>query len=168
MKFMIIGHGKDTVCELMKEMFGMSFTSSSWFACELFIYSLLKDSHGYNTIEECFNDRVNHRETWHTLIKEFNTIDRAKLARLIFEENDIYCGLRDRDEFLDAKAEGLFDYAIWVDASKRLPPESAASCTVTKADSDYILRNNGPESELRANLQNLMLHISFVHSPPKL
>jgi len=159
MKLMVIGHarhGKDTVCDLLKEYYGLSFTSSSMFACELFIYSLLRDTHGYSTIEECFNDRVNHRETWHQLIKEYQGDDKTMLTRAIFQKNDVYCGNRSREEVQAAREAGLFDYAIWVDASQRLPLEDASSISVTEADADFIIDNNGTEEELLRKVTETM------------
>ncbi|MNL63682.1 hypothetical protein D3C87_1878370 [compost metagenome] len=50
----------------------------------------------------------------------------------------------------------MFDYAIWVDASDRLPPEDASSCTVEPWMADFVLDNNGTLEDLKLNLQQLM------------
>ena len=65
-----------------------------------------------------------------------------------FQKNDVYCGNRSREEVQAAREAGLFDYAIWVDASQRLPLEDASSISVTEADADFIIDNNGTEEEL--------------------
>src|SRR5690554_5576742 len=166
MKIMVIGHarhGKDTVCELLKEHYGLSFTSSSMFACELFIYNLLKDTHGYSTIEECFNDRVNHRPVWHQLIKEYQGDDKTLLTKAIFSKHDVYCGNRSREEVRAAVDAGLVDCVIWVDASKRLPPEGRNSMSLTKQDADYIIDNNGTEEELVKRIVDVMsdAHVDY-------
>jgi len=146
MKLMIMGygrHGKDTVCELLRDRHGFTFASSSYEAAEYAIYPVLRDLLGYKTLEECYNDRVNHRALWFELIKAFNHRDKARLSGLIFETYDIYAGIRNAEEFHAARRAGLFDYTVWVDASRRLPPETTSSCTVTPGMADYVLDNNG-------------------------
>ena len=51
-KLLVIGnarHGKDTVCDILREEFGYSFRSSSDFCAEKFIYAELKDRYGYTS-----------------------------------------------------------------------------------------------------------------------
>ena len=159
MKLMIIGHarhGKDTVCEILRDQYGLTFRSSSEAAAERVIYPILRDAYGYSTIEECLNDRANHRSAWYQLIREYNTPDLARLAREIYSENDIYCGLRHAEEFEAIKAAGLFDYCVWVDASQRHPAEPASSCSLSRADADFVLDNNGTLEELQANIAHMM------------
>lgn len=167
MKIMVIGHAghaKDPVCELIEQHYGLSFTSSSMFACKLFIFDLLKDTHGYSTIEECFNDRVNHRPIWHRLIKEYQGEDKTTLTRAIFAENDIYCGNRCKEELHAAKDAKLVDWVIWVDASKRLPLEDPSSISVTEADADFTIDNNGTEEELLGKVIETMDQLFIADS----
>ena len=164
-KIMIMGfagHGKDTLAEQICAKDGYSFSSSSEYVCEHVVYPALKDKLGYASAAECFADRKNHRETWFNLIKDYCAGDEARLIREILSQHDIYCGIRRREEFLAAKAEGLFDFAVWVDASDRLPPEDQSSCTVTADDADFVVDNNGPESELYQNFQTATLKASRV------
>ena len=70
MKLMVCGHarhGKDQFCEFM----GLVYTSSSMAALDNVIWPAM--GHNYNSKEECFEDRVNHRAKWHRLITEYNT-----------------------------------------------------------------------------------------------
>lgn len=165
MKLMIIGHarhGKDTACEILRNQYGLTFQSSSEAAAQRVIYPLLRDVYGYSTIEECLNDRANHRATWYQLIREYNTPDLARLAREIYADSDIYCGLRHAEEFEAIKAAGLFDYCIWVDASQRHPAEPASSCSVTRDHADIVLDNNGTLDELTGNIAHMMRWIHAV------
>lgn len=158
-KLMVIGHGrhgKDTVCEMFREHYNLQFKSSSLAAAEIAIFPILKDLLGYRTSEECYEDRHNHRSLWFELIRAFNYHDRSKLARAIYEEADIYCGIRNRDEFLAIRDAGLFDWSIWVDASSRVPDESTSSCTVTREDADYVIDNNGDLSWLERQVHDFM------------
>ena len=72
---MILGsarHGKDTMAEILRDEFGMTFESSSQSAADIFLYDLLKEKYGYETSEECFEDRHNHRQEWYEAIKAYN------------------------------------------------------------------------------------------------
>lgn len=162
MKLMIMGygrHGKDTVCEILRDDHGMTFESSSYAAAEHAIYPVLRHLMGYKTIEECYNDRANHRALWYELIKAFNHQDPARLARLIYHNHDIYCGIRDIDEFRAIKRAKLFDFAVWVDACERMPVETTKSCTVHWCQADYILDNNGTEAELRVSINQMVYRL---------
>lgn len=147
-KLMVCGHGrhgKDTVCEVMTPW---KFISSSMFVAAEAVYPQLKDLYDYASIEECYADRHNHRAEWHRLISAYNKDDLPRLARSLYAEHDIYCGLRCEKEFEAIKAEGLFALSIWVDASERLPPENTDSCTITKHMCDIVIENNGTEIAL--------------------
>jgi dephospho-CoA kinase len=135
-------HGKDSLAEILKENFGLSFISSSQACADIFIYDTLKEKYGYKTPEECFNDRVNHRQEWYELICEYNRDDKARLAKEILKYNNTYVGMRDSSEIKECLKQGLFDLVIWVDASKRLPREDTSSFNITEADADIIIENN--------------------------
>lgn len=164
LNLMLLGyghHGKDTVADILTH-YGFTFVSSSWAAAEHVVYPVLSSKYGYQSVEECFNDRANHRQEWYELIKAYNTPDLARLARRIYDQANIYVGIRDRDEFYAAKDEGLFDYAIWVDASKRLPVESTNSCTVKPDDADIVIDNNGPENHLPIRVWDAVSQIDSI------
>jgi hypothetical protein len=119
MNFLIIGHGrhgKDTVAEIMRDEFGLTFTSSSYAAAEIAVRPHL--SRSYETADECYADRVNCREEWRKLITDYNTPDKSKLCREILERTDIYVGMRCPDEY--AASKHLFDAVIWVDRSQEV------------------------------------------------
>jgi hypothetical protein len=144
-KLLIIGnarHGKDTLAELLRDHFGLKFMSSSQAAADIFIFDTLKDKYNYKTSEECFEDRVNHRVEWYDMICEYNKDDKAKLAKGILENTDCYVGMRSRYEIEESIKQGLFDLIIWVDASERLPLESADSFDIDISCADIIITNN--------------------------
>lgn len=159
-KILILGlgrHGKDTAAEYFRDRYGMKFTSSSMFAAEKFLYNSLKEVLNYETFEECYSDRHNHRELWYHLIKAYNLEDRSRLAREMLEQGyDIYVGMRDDEELAATKEEGLFDLIIWVDAEERLGvTEDVGSCKVSKKDVDLVVYNNGDLKSLRRSLDNI-------------
>lgn len=145
-KFLILGHGrhgKDTVAEMMREMYGISYASSSWAAAEIAVYPALRERHGYRSLDECYADRASHREEWRQLITDYNTPDKSKLCREILGKNDCYVGMRCPLEY--AASKDLFDYVIWVDASMRLPPDPTMGieldCSMLVVDNNGGLRD---------------------------
>ena len=149
-RLLIIGHGrmgKDSMAEILRDEYGMTFESSSQSASDIFLYDLLKEKYGYETSEECFEDRHNHRQEWHEAIKEYNKDDKAKLAKGIVERTGCYVGMRDREEIKECVKQKLFDLIVWVDASDRLPEEPATSFNIDKSCADVIIENNGTYEE---------------------
>lgn len=143
---LIIGparHGKDTLAELLRDKFGLKFVSSSQACADIFIYDALKEKYGYETPEECFEDRVNHRQEWYEMICEYNSEDKARLAKEILKTTDCYVGMRDRGEIKECMKQGLFDLIVWVDASDRLPLEGKESFNIDMSCADIIIQNNG-------------------------
>jgi hypothetical protein len=149
-KLLILGHmrwGKDSMAEILRDEFGMTFESSSQSAADIFLYDLLKDKYGYKTSEECFEDRHNHRQEWYEAICEYNKDDKARLAKGLVERTGCYVGMRDREEIKECIKQGLFDLIVWVDASDRLPEEPATSFNIDKSCADIIIQNNGTYEE---------------------
>jgi hypothetical protein len=161
-KLLVIGHGrhgKDTVCEMLKDKYSYSFESSSQFCSKLFIFDMLKDKYGYYNEEECYADRHNHRAEWYDAICAYNVPDASRLGREIFAAHDIYCGLRNKREFHAMRNTGVFDYAVWVDRSDHLPLEAPTSMSLEQWMSDFTLDNNGTLEELEFNLAQLMKYL---------
>ena len=148
-------HGKDTVAETLRDNFGFTFTASSWFMAEKVVFPALKDKYGYETAEQCFNDRRNHRAEWFDLIDKANP-NGTELSEAIFKHNDIYVGIRNKRELDAVKADSRFDpLIIWVDASDRLGPEPSDSMGITINDADYVVDNNGTVEDLVDNISTL-------------
>ena len=157
-KLLIISHkrwGKDTFAELLEKHYQLKFKSSSLEAANIFIYNELKDKYSYKTPEECFNDRMNHRAEWYNMICEYNKDDRARLAKGILKNSDCYVGMRDRDEINECILQNLFDLIIWVDSSKRLPPESPDSFNIDISCADIIIDNNGTLDDLEKKVKRI-------------
>ena len=156
MRLMVIGyagHGKDTACEILRDHFGLTFESSSKFVGERAVRPYLaKRGITYDSYDAMYQDRDNHRPDWFDAIKAFNEPDAARLGKELYAKFDIYCGLRRREEFLELKRQGVVQWVLWIDASKRLPPEDQSSCTVLPSDADAIVDNNGSLDDLRQNI----------------
>ena len=162
LKLLVIGHGrhgKDTVCEILRDRYGYSFESSSQFCSRLFIYNDLKEKYSYDNEEQCYADRHNHRAEWYDAICNYNVPDASRLGREIFKQHDIYCGLRNKKEFHAMKNTGVFDYAVWVDRSDHLPEEAKTSMSLEQWMADFTIDNNGSFEELNFNIDQLIRHI---------
>jgi hypothetical protein len=165
MKLIVTGHaaaGKDTLCEILEENTGLKFGSSSLIACEEVVLPVLGPKYGYTTVDECFNDRNNHRSEWYDLISEYNREDPTRLGKhILFQLGlDVYCGLRNIREFQALVDNGFIQYTIWVDRSKVNPPEPNTSITVTSDDCDYVLDNNGAKLDLLLEVGKLIQWIN--------
>lgn len=158
MKLLIIGHGrhgKDTMAQYFKDVFGQTFSSSSMAAAEIFIFDKLR--HLYKSEKECYADRhtEGNRKLWYDLICEYNKDNKSRLAEDIMANRDCYVGMRDREEILECRRKRIFDLIIWVDASERLPLESAESFNIDKDLADIIVDNNSTQQSFEQKLQSL-------------
>lgn len=183
-------HGKDTVAEILQKDYGFTFTSSSLFCAKKVIWNaihyprealnrhkaagspgmdvdaletelVMMMDREYPSVEACFNDRANFRTAWFSLIAGYCYPNKERLAREIFEENDIYVGVRNKREYYAIVNSGIVDGVIWVDASERSEAEPMGSCTVEPWMSNWIIDNNGTEDELHHNVHQLMAHLGF-------
>lgn len=158
-KLLILGdarHGKDTFAQILADCWGLKFCSSSLFCAEKVIMPVLAEKYGYKTVQECFDDRVNHRAEWKELIFSYNQDDLTRLSKSILAENDVYVGMREIRELDACKAEGLFDLIVWVDDGYRKPPEDRSSMTITRNVADYIVWNGGDINNLILEAAKMM------------
>jgi hypothetical protein len=155
-KLLIVGHGrhgKDTVAEILRDHYGFTFMSSSLFCAE-FVKDAMQDiGVDYPTVEDCYEDRANHRAFWFDTISNYNTPDMTRTAEGMFKrKNDLYVGMRKREEYKACVAARLFDRVVWVDRSEHLPPEGKESMELQESDSDVTIDNNGTLEQLLVNV----------------
>jgi hypothetical protein len=157
LRVMVIGHGrhgKDSVGDVLRDHYGAKFVSSSWFMAERVVFPHFSGK--YASVQECYDDRANHRSTWFDLIAAYNGSDPTKLGRAIFVEHDLYVGNRNTREFNALKNAGVFDVSLWVDACERVEyREPRSSLTIEPFMCDYIVDNNGTPAELERNVRVL-------------
>ncbi len=149
MKLLVLGyarHGKDSVCGLL----GLPWISSSEFAGRKVVWPRMQDR--YETWEQCFEDRHNHRETWFQLISEYNRDNPARLCSEVLEHSDVYCGMRAAREF--EASRHLVDLTIWVDAVWRLGYNDP-TMGITADQCDLRIDNNGSLEDLKHKIQRI-------------
>lgn len=174
-KVLVVGHarhGKDTVAGMLEDLYGLTFTSSSEFCAGVVVMPAIEEEwrrfHGasptrrqepaiprYDNSKDCFLDRANHRAFWYNAITAFNTPDKTRLGRAIFETNDVYCGIRNPAEFHALVNAGIPDFVVWVDRSEHLPPEDRSSMGLEPWMADYVIDNNGSLADLERNVRVL-------------
>lgn len=157
------GHGKDTVCEILRDTYSFKFTGTSMFCAEhiMMPYFNRNGLQLFTSVENCFKDRGNSRQKWFEQIAKYNKADGSRLARELLVGSDIYCGMRSSAELGACRQAGLFDHIIWVDRSLHEPRENTSSCTVEPFMADIILDNNGSLEEMRENLQLLLIKLGI-------
>ena len=161
-RMMVVGHGrhgKDTAAEILRDHYGATFVSSSWFMAERVVFPNFCEKYPgkYASAQECYDDRANERSTWFNLIAESNAADLTKLGRAIFAKYDLYVGNRNAREFHALRNASVFDISIWIDACERLEyREPRTSLTIEPWMCDYVVDNNGTQADLKRNLASLM------------
>ena len=155
-KIILLGfgrHGKDSAAEYLRDKYGLTFKSSSEFVGQKAVWPLM--CYEYESFDECFADRHSRRAEWFNAISEYNREDPARLGKELFSEFDLYVGLRSKRELDALRAQGVFDLAIWIDGSRRLPPEDSSSITITPDMADMTIDNNGTLADLHRRLDAL-------------
>lgn len=151
-KILILGHkhhGKDEVAKIISLNYGLDFVSSSMFCLHNVVFPALKDKFNYQNVQECLNDVENRRMEWRAAISNYNSPDKTRLSREILSNNDIYVGMRARDEFLASKH--LFDLILWVDAGKR-KGYNDDSLDIGIGKDMLIIDNNGRKDQIKKNI----------------
>lgn len=121
-------HGKDTIADLFVERHGFKKVSASMVYAE----DIRNEQYlgPYATVEDCYEDRVNHRQAWYEFICKKLEENPHYYIDKILETGDIYVG--QRNPIIFEKTKDAFDYTIWVDASGRgMPKESYNSCKMS-------------------------------------
>ena len=160
-RLLIIGyarHGKDTVAEILRDKHGFKYVSSSEFVGREVVWENWGKLR-YPTFEAMFADRHNWRRQWMEMIALYNCPDKSRTARTMLERGyDLYVGMRRADEL--AASRHMFDYVIWVDRLRFLPPEKdSMDITRETAHPDFVIDNNGSLEDLERNVEKLMEEI---------
>lgn len=148
-------HGKDTVAQLLHDLFGYTFISSSYFAAERVMMPYFESiGVAYATVDDCFADRHSgdNRAVWYQQISAYNTPRKDRLPSEIMEVADIYVGMRADDEYQASRH--LFDVVLWVDRSEHEPPESKDSMDIEYDPETMIwVDNNGTPKQLENTIK---------------
>jgi hypothetical protein len=153
MKILIIGHGqhgKDTLAEMLIPKYQLKFKSATMYACEHIIYPLIGSN--YNSMQECYDDRINCRELWKELITAYNTPIKSNLVKNVLEYSDIYVGLRDIQEYEECVEQELFDIVIGI-YNPTIPLDNTFNIPLEVAD--ILILNNRDITHLQKIVDEL-------------
>lgn len=149
-KILLLGyarHGKTTVSDILRDEYGFSLLDTS----DFIVTDILISNGRYKTMEEAYSNKERDRAIWYQDVIDYNTPDKARLAKALFAAgSDIYVGMR-ADEEYHATIDAVELHVIWVQ-DERKEPESRDSCTVEPSMATYILDNSGTLEQLRDNI----------------
>jgi len=161
MKILVLGKGRHGKDEFSK-MLGLPFKSTSQAALDEFVWEEW-GRRNYLNKERCFSDRHNARDIWFNLYCDYNYFDKARFAKKVVETQDIYCGMRCKDEVQECIDQEIFDLIFWVDASERIEyDEGEDSCTVTADMCDKVIHNNGTLEDLLFEAEKVRFAINIM------
>ena len=156
--------GKNEVAKYWYETYGITYGTSSWEACKVLVREQLSMFYDlkYESLEDCYHDRHNHREKWFRLIATRAHYEPLWLASRIFAKARVYIGLRGRAEY-DAIKKTFNPWFVWVHPGDRVPMEPTSSNQLTADDADRVLHNNRTLSEALAVADEMALDL-FSHA----
>jgi len=166
-KVLVLGHGrhgKDTFANMLFE----SLEPTSYMAAKLIMFKWYERffPEKYSTVTECYEDRHNHRETWHEQIKAFNrSFGWNAFALEVLQKQDCYVGMRADQEYQACKTTNTFDIVFWVDRFEHEDAEPVTSMTIDfEPDTMVFIDNNQDLANLKmqADYYRIMLDSVFT------
>lgn len=155
-KILIVGHarhGKDTAAEYLRDQYAFKCKGSSEICAGFIRKAMQQLGVKYASDHDCYIDRGNHRGFWYQAIKTYCSTNLSAVADLIYATNDIYCGIRNKEELEAVKAK-YNPVIIWVDAGLRVDLESKESMNIEYTD-DMIFVNNDSTIDVLHNQLDL-------------
>jgi hypothetical protein len=144
--------GKDTCADWLRENTSLVYEGGcSWTARAYMAGRLSEDEGKLVTPDEAYARRHEDRDKWYRYLNEYREGDPTRLVRDCLAHSHVVCGIRDREELLGAKAEGLVDLVIWVD--RDVPVDTTVTYSID--DCDLVLRNRGSKAELYSRLSRM-------------
>lgn len=154
--------GKDTACEWLRDHTKLVFNGGcSWTASPYMAMRLSRELGREVTVEDAYDRRHADRMKWYTYMNEYRRDDPARLIRDCLVHSNIICGIRDREELLAAREEGLLDLIIWIE--RDVPTDETVTYTVD--DCDIILRNQHSLGAYYAKLWRLANSLGLEPAP---
>lgn len=158
-KILVVGHsrhGKDTVADILSEVYGLKGISGSRWMLEAGHMDDLATELGYTDRGRFYTDRHLHRKAWFDRINKTIQTSPAAIARGVFRQHDVYTGIRTSEEYEAVQAIVRPDMVLWVDRSTVLPPEPSDSNELQWDPSMLTVWNGGTIEQLRDEVIRLM------------
>ena len=156
MKIGICGYGeagKDTAALYLASITGKKYIcGTSVWAAPMVFKEIRRRGYGacYQTAQQAWEDRRNHRQLWYDIITDYNANDPAQLYKDCLAEQDFLTGLRHKHELQACKEAGLCSLWLWISR----PGYTEASCSITPEDCDRTIENSGSIEAFKLRLHN--------------
>ena len=154
MKILILGHaehGKDTVANILVELYGLKFYSATEYIADNIIFPSLK--HKYKSKEECLADKVNNRKLWYDLVYDY----KGDIVNEVLELSDIYVGLRDISTLIKCIHNNTFDLILAVHNPFKKGEDTDSMTIPIFMYSDLVILNNKDIKSLKDKLRYLSI-----------
>lgn len=156
-------HGKGTAARYLADHYGFTYQQSTSEAAAEIVFHALRDRYGYETVEQCWQDRAAHRDEWALVIDDHNRDDPAALYRAMVQHgNTILEGIRRRDELVACVERGLANLTIWIDAGLRVGTGDV-TCEIQPGDCDVVVDNNLDQAALYEQLDLFASEAGLEH-----
>jgi hypothetical protein len=140
--------GKDTASIWLRDHTALRYYGSTSEAAASLVFSKISGEYGYQTVEECFQDRHNHRELWAKSIWDYNRPLGITLYEDMLKVTDVLNGIRRKGELQALLSRDMIDLVLWID---RDVPEDP-SLEMDSSVADFIIPNNGTLEDLYQRL----------------
>ncbi len=156
-RLLLVGYGragKDCGLEMLSTMTGLrnagctSLYLAKYVARELDIGEM-----------EAFQTRHEHRNEWYRIGNELRRDDPGILLREALANGELTGGVRDREEVVTARQDGLVDLIIWIQ-NDRVPVDPTVKFGPEHCD--LIVQNNGTLDEYCERLRRLAAFAGMV------
>ena len=149
--------GKDEASRWLAENTILLYKKSTSQAAAEVVFERWGKDH-YYTVQECWNDRRNHRQTWQDTILAYNAEDpeHIRLYREMQHTHDIFNGIRTKADLEACRRHGLIHLAIWI---RRDAVPNTDPMIVTEQDCDITIVNNGSLDEFHRKLAALAQYL---------
>ena len=166
-KLMVCGygeHGKDEACRYIAEKTTLRYKLSTSEMFAEIVFAAVGAHMGYKNVQECWDDRRNHRQLWYEIIVDQNANLRVYHAHLLM--TDILNGIRNPAEFKQLLQENIVQLAIWVDASVRKASTISSECKITPDMCHVYIDNNRDLPYLYSQLDSVINRYLRHHALP--
>lgn len=147
MRILFVGHGrcgKDTAGKYLESITPLKFagTTSEYLAP----YVAAKTG---QSVEDAYDQRHDNRDLWYRTGREVRAKDPGILIRESMKNGEIGGGVRDFEEIIAARCEGLVDLIVWIE-NLWVPVDPTVKFTARECD--LVIQNNWGESDFNFRL----------------